>query len=183
MYRKIIAIVIILILAGVGSWWLMQKNNSHPFAKGYDPALDTIFFNITFGMPKQAFLDTCWKLNKTEDFEEGGNALSIQHLIKKGYSLPVYMNFFPDFTERGLYKIPIVYHYESWAPWNRQLFSDSLIIRIAENFEKDYHIKLTKKKTEDGRPAYYNYSGLRKILLTTQDDQYVKVLMENERYK
>lgn len=183
MSKKIILLVLVLIIAASGSWWLMKKNNFHPLAKPYDPALDTVFYNLTFGMTKQSFRDTCWKLNKTDDFGEGGNALMIQHLIKTDYDLPVNMNFYPEFSNDRLYQVPIIYHYQSWAPWNRQLFADSLIMRIAKKYEQDYHIMFTKKKTEDGRPAYYNYTGPRKILLTIQDDQYVKVLMENERYK
>jgi len=182
MYKKIIVLVLIVALS-LGTWWLMKKNDFHPFAKTYGPELDSIFFNLTFGMSKQTFRDTLWKLNKTSDFEEGGNALSILHVMKNDFGLPVHMNFFPVFSGDRLYQMPIVYHYESWAPWNRQLYSDSLIVKIVQKFEKDYHVKFTERKTEDGRPAYYSYTGTRKILLTLQDEQYVKVLMENEKYK
>lgn len=182
-YKKIIPILLVLIIAGAGTWWLMRKNNFQPFAKAYDPALDSIFFNLTFGMPRQAFFDTCWKLNKTGLFDQGGNNLSVQHEMPSEFGMPVIMNFYPNFSEDRLFQMPVVYHYDAWAPWNKELYSDSLIIKIIQKLESDYRVKFTKKKTEDGRPAYYNYTGPRKILVTTQDEQYVKVLMENEKYK
>jgi len=184
MNKKLIPFLLILIVViGGGAWWMMKKNNVNIFSKSYDESLDPIFFNISFGMTRQAFYDTCWRLNKTGLFIQGGNNLSVQHDMQTEFGMPVYMNFYPDFSNDILYQMPVVYNYQSWSPWNRELYSDSLIVRVIEKYEKDYNIKFTKKETEDGRPAYYNYTGPRKILVTTRDEQYVKVLMENERYK
>lgn len=183
MSKKIILILLVLILTVAGIWWLIQNKKIEPFAKQYDKDLDSIFFNIQFGMTRQAFYDTCWKLNKTENFVQGGNELSIQYEIQSELGLPVYMNFYPDFSEDRLYQMPVIFHYKSWAPWNRELYSDTLIVRLIQKLERDYDITFTKKKTDDGRPAYSNYTGPRKILVTIQDEQFVKVLMENEKYK
>jgi len=183
MNKKIILVILVLIIAAAGAWWLMKKNKIEPFAKQYDPALDSIFFNTYFGMTKQAFYNTCWKLNKTGLFIQGGNNLSVQHEIMSELGMPVYMNFYPNFSEDRLFQMPVVYNYEAWSPWNRELYSDTLIIRLVKKLEKDFNVIFTKKETEDGRPAYYNYAGPRKILVTTQDEQYVKVLIENEKYK
>ncbi len=182
MYKKIIPVLLILLIAAGGAMWMMKKNNLHPFAKSYDSALDTIFFNLTFGMKRQAFYDTCWKLNKTGLFTSGSTNLSVQHEIMTGYGKPVSMNFYPNFSNDVLYEMPVTYNYEAWAPWNRELYSDTLIVKIVQQMEKDYNVKFTHKKTQDGRPAYYNYTYPRKILITVQDEQYVKVLMENEKY-
>ncbi|HZV69262.1 MAG TPA: hypothetical protein VFG10_06940 [Saprospiraceae bacterium] len=184
MNKKIIPILLLFIVVAGGTWWLMKKNHFQVGGGGYDPALDSIFYNINFGMTKQAFYDTCWRLNKTGAFVNGGSNLSVEHPLPTELGLPVTMNFYPAFSEKEiLYQMPVVYNYQSWAPWNKELYSDTLIVRVAEMLEKDYGITFTKEKTKDGRPAYYNYTGPRKILITTQDEQYVKVLMENERYK
>lgn len=183
MYRKILPVVLLLLLVAGGSLWLVKKNKIHFGSGGYDSTLDPIFYTIRFGMTKQAFYDTCWRLNKTGDFIQGGHNLSVQHKIPSELGKPVIMNFYPAFSNDLIFQMPVVYNYESWAPWNRELYADSLIVRVAQMMEKEYDITFTKKKTEDGRPAYYNYTGPRKILITTQDEQYVKVLMENEKYK
>jgi len=183
MNKKIILVILVLIIAIAGAWWLMKNNKIEPFAKQYNPALDSIFFNMYFGMTKQAFYDTCSRLNKTGLIIQGGNNLSVQHEIKSELGMPVYMNFYPNFSKDQLYQMPVLYKYDAWAPWNREFYSDSLIIRLVKKMEKDFHVTFIKKETEDGRPAYYNYTGPRKILVTTLDEQYVKVLMENEKYK
>ena len=183
MNKKIIFALLILILVVGGGWWFTKHKKINPIGKKYDTALDSIFFNIYFGMSKQAFYDTCWLLNKKGNFIQGGNKLSVQHEITSGLGMPVYMNFYPNFTEKGLYQMPVNYNYEAWAPWNKELDSDKLIVQIVKMMEEDYDISFTKNKTQDGRPAYYNYTGPRKILVTTQDEQFVKVLMENDKYK
>jgi hypothetical protein len=183
MNKKIILSLLILILVAGGGWWFMKHKKISPDGQKYDTALDSIFFNIYFGMSKEAFYDTCWVLNKKGGFIQGANNLSVQHEITSGLGMPVYMNFYPNFSEKGLYQMPVMYNYEAWAPWNKELDSDTLITRIVKMLEEDYNVSFTKDRTKDGRPAFYNYTGPRKILVTTQDEQFVKVLMENEKYK
>ncbi len=183
MNKKIIPVLFVLIIAAGGTWWMMKKNKVQLSSNHYDTSLDSIFFHLYFGMTKQAFYDTCWSLNKKGFVIQGANNLSVQHEIESELGMPVYMNFYPTFSEDRLYQMPVVYNYESWSPWNRQLFSDTLITHVVKKLEKDFEISFTKKTTPDGRPAYYNYTGPRKILVTTQDEQFVKVLIENEKYK
>lgn len=175
--------LLILVLAAGAGWWLMKKNNFHLADITYDNSIDSIFFNLHFGMTRQAFYDSCWALNKTGHFMQGGNNLSVQHEITSEFGTPVNMNFFPNFSEDRLYQMPVMYNYQAWAPWNRELYSDTLIRKIITKYEREYEVKFTEDTTADGRPAFYNYTGPRKILLTIQDEQYVKVLMENEKYK
>ena len=183
MNKKIIPIIFLLILVVAGALWLMKKNKNPLDSVQYNTELDSVFFNLYFGMTRQAFYDTCWKLNKTGNFIQGGNNLSVQHEITSELGMPVYMHFYPNFSENRLYQMPVVYNYQAWAPWNRELYSDTLLLRIVQKMERDYHITFTEKKTTDGRPAFYNYTGPRKILATTQDEQFVKVMFENEKYK
>ncbi|MDQ3017282.1 MAG: hypothetical protein M3R25_11265 [Bacteroidota bacterium] len=181
--KVIISLILILLVAGGAAWFLRGDKPAAVFSS-YDNELDSIFFNIHFGMQRQAFYDTCWKLNKTGGFIQGVNNLSVQHEIKTEFGSPVHMNFYPNFSEKEeIFQMPVEYNYQNWAPWNRQYFSDSLIVTLANKFEKKYHTKFKVTRTADGRPAYTAYDGPRKILMTTKDEQYVKVMMENARYK
>ncbi len=184
MNKKVLISVILVILMGAGAAWFLRGNKDVTIFSSYDTDLDSIFFNMHFGMKKQAWYDTCWALNKTGMFIQGANNLSVQHDIKTEFGSPVHMNFYPNFSEKDqLYQMPVEYNYQNWAPWNKQFFSDSLIVRLANKFEKEYNTKFKVSKTDDGRPAYTAYDGPRKILMTTKDEQYVKVMMENEKYK
>ena len=184
MNKKVLISVILVILIAAGAAWLFRGNKQASLFSSYDTELDSIFFNMHFGMKRQAWYDTCWKLNKTGEFIQGANNLSVQHDLKTEFGSPVHMNFYPNFSEKDeLYQMPVEYNYQNWAPWNKQFFSDSLIVQLAKKFEKEYNTKFKVTKTEDGRPAYAAYDGPRKILMTTKDEQYVKVLMENAKYK
>ena len=184
MNKKVLILLILVVIIAGGAAWLLRDTKPESLFSTYDTDLDSIFFNMHFGMKKQAFYDTCWKLNKTGEFIQGANNLSVQHEMKTEFGSPVYMNFYPSFSEKDeLYQMPIEYNYHNWAPWNKQFYADSLIVQIANKFEKDYNTKFKVSKTEDGRPAYAAYDGTRKILLTTKDEQYVKAMIENEKYK
>ena len=78
--------------------------------------------------------------------------------------------------------MPIYFNYKAWAPWNRELQSDSLILEVKSLMEKWYGPGFKDKKLESGRTGYYKIDSPSIITLKIRDEQFVDVLIENVKY-
>jgi hypothetical protein len=134
-----------------------------------------LFYDIKFGMSRKDFFKYCWEMHQKGKFLDGENSTSVLYKLEKELKYPASMNFFPDFYKDKIYKMQARFQYVAWAPWNKELFSDSLILQVVQLYEKWYpgndFIKLTDSK---GRTIYVKVDGNRRIIIGQFDDSHVK---------
>jgi len=139
---------------------------------------DSLFFGIYFGMSSKQFFGYCWELNKKGVFTDGVNNMYVLYKLKNNeLKHPASMNFYPDFYQNKIYKMRVNFQYDSWAPWNKQLYADSLlpdVLRLYENWysKGNSFIKINDK--EKGT-IYVKIDGNRRITIGRYNDMLVKV--------
>ena len=138
---------------------------------------DSIFFGIYLGMPNKEFFAHCWEMNKKGLFTDGrGNTAVLYRLNHNELKHPASMNFYPEMGEGKLNKMLVLFKYDAWAPWNKHLFSDSLLPDVLNLYNKWYvsgnpFIKIGEQEN----PVYIKVDGNRRITIRKQDDMDVKV--------
>ena len=139
--------------------------------------VDSIFFDIKFGMPSKDFYLYCWNMNKKGIFTDGVNNQYVLYKLPKGeLKFPATMNFYPDFYNGKIVAMRVLYQYDAWAPWNKQLFADSLILDVLHMYQHNYkngnpfiHIH------DDNRgDIYVKVDGNRRIVIGKNNDMVVK---------
>jgi hypothetical protein len=136
---------------------------------------DSLFLGLKLGMTSKEFYSKCWELNKKGLVTDGsGNTAVLYKLNDLKY--PGYINFYPEFYNDRIYSMPATFQYDGWAPWNRQLFSDSLHLDVVRLMEKWYgkgFVKITHSKKGD---AYAKVDGNRRISIVKKDERLVNVV-------
>ena len=98
----------------------------------------TLFFNYELGMSRQAFYDSSWALNRKGMVVHGPNNQNVQYDLPDQLPHEATMLYYPDFKNEQIYQMRILFSYKGWAPWNRHLWSDSLIFEIRKLMETWY---------------------------------------------
>lgn len=139
---------------------------------------DSLFFGIHFGMPSKAFYTHCWEMNQRGLFTDGENNRAVLYKLNKG-ELPytASMNFYPSFHQDKIHQMSVTYNYDSWAPWNKRLFADSLQMDVLKLYKTWYNHGNPFIKMEDEKRGtiYVKVDGNRRIIIGRFDDTYVKV--------
>lgn len=141
---------------------------------------DSLFLGFKLGMTKKQFYTTAWELNKKHVVTNGGRNLSVEYHfddLKK----PAVMNFYPTFYNDKIYQMPVVVKYESWAPWNRNLFADSLQQDVLKLFKKWYGKDFITIHDKKKGLVYIKVDGNRSISIFQENDMYVDVLFSDLR--
>lgn len=134
--------------------------------------VDSLFLGYHFGMSTQEFFDYSWDLNKRE-IVTGQTAVTYKIENLKS---PALMSFYPQFKDNKIYKMPVQVEYQGWAPWNRGLFSDSLMVDLVELYEEKYNGDFFKTvHPESKKEAYMDIQGNRRISIFEHDDRIVNV--------
>ncbi len=148
---------------------------------------DSIFYGFYFGMTNKDFYSRCWDFNKKGIFRDGTNNMYVLYKLDHGeLKYPADMNFYPDFFEGKISNMRVIYQYRAWAPWNKSLFSDSLLPDLLRLYGKLYpkgnpFIAIQDKNKA---PIYVKVDGNRRITIGRYDDAKVKVAITdliNER--
>lgn len=136
---------------------------------------EELFLGIYLGMKKEDFFDRCWQLNKENLVTQGPGNQSVEYRLNGNEKPSILMHFYPHFYNDRIYEMPVVYHYEPWAPWNREYWSDKLLDKIVHHFDSTYG----KMEVLDHRTmgkVYYRIDGKRRINVFIKDDQYVQAV-------
>ena len=139
--------------------------------------VDSIFFDIKFGMTGKDFFAYCWEMNRKGLFTDGqSNTAVLYRLNHNELKYPASMNFYPEMDKNQINKMMVTFQYEGWAPWNKHLFSDSLLLDVLQLYKKWYsngnsfiEIKEPGKST-----IYVKVDGNRRIVIRKKDDMVVK---------
>jgi hypothetical protein len=86
------------------------------------------------------------------------------------------MRFYPTFYEDKIFEMPVTFTYESWAPWNRQYKSDSLLVNMLKVFKAWYGPDFKELNHRTMGKVYYKMDGKRRINLFIKDDQFVQAV-------
>jgi hypothetical protein len=133
---------------------------------------DSLFLGYYFGMPQDSFLDHSWNLNM-EQVITGGRKINYK---PEGLKAGATMDFYPQFQNRRIYKVPIEVHYDGWAPWNTHLHSDSLITDLMELYRNQYSAEFMKHTFDgDEAPSYVSVQANRQIKISRVDDRIASV--------
>jgi hypothetical protein len=140
--------------------------------------VDSIFFDIKFGMPSKDFYLYCWNMNKKGVFTDGINNQYVLYKVPKGeLKSSASMNFYPDFYKGKIVAMRVLYQYDAWAPWNKQLFADSLMLDVLHMYQRNYKngnpfIHIHDDKRGD---IYVKVDGNRRIIIGKNNEMVVKV--------
>jgi len=137
---------------------------------------DSLFLGISLGMTSKQFYDHCWEYNRKKIFIHGPTNQTVEYRISENVNSPVIMRFYPSFYEDKIFEMPVTFTYESWAPWNRQYHSDSLMNTMLHVFKKWYGEDFKPTKHELAGTVYYKLDGKRRINLYIKDDQSVRAI-------
>jgi len=139
---------------------------------------DSLFFGIHFGMTSKQFFAHCWEMNKRGLFTDGkGNTAVLYKLNNHELKHPASLNFYPTFTHNRISRLWATFEYDGWAPWNKHLWSDSLMADVLALYKKWYNtgnpfLTITDKKRGT---IYVKVDGNRRIIIGRYNDIQVKV--------
>ena len=75
-----------------------------------------------------------------------------------------------------MFHMSISYTYDAWAPWNKNLFADSLENKLIDFYKKQYpgndFIKIKNKENID---EFFKVDGNRRIIIGISDEMTVNV--------
>ncbi|MDR8392518.1 hypothetical protein NC796_15290 [Aliifodinibius sp. S!AR15-10] len=131
---------------------------------------DSLFLGYHFGMTRDEFYDHSWKLNSQKVVREGNNNESVRYEVDNLKSRAK-KNFYPLFHQDSIYSMPVKYSYTGWAPWNKDLWADSLEQDILKVFQERYNNRFQKMThPEKGVPAHILIDGNKRIAIYQMDD-------------
>lgn len=136
---------------------------------------DSLFLGYHFGMTKQEFFDHSWKLNNQKKVKDGNVAASIRYEVE-GLKARAHKLFYPKFHEDKIYKMPVKYRYNGWAPWNRDYWADSLKVDLLQKFRKEYPNEFIEMEhPELGVPSHIMVDKNKRIAIYELNDEEVAV--------
>lgn len=139
---------------------------------------DSLFFGLKLGMTRSEFYNRCWELNAQGIFYQGSrNTTVLYKLMDLGSEID--MDFYPNFQNDSIVEMPVYMKYAGWAPWNKEMFGDSLQLDLIPLFEDWYGEGFFPITLADNSKGYVKIDGNRRILLTVQDDISVKALFSD----
>ena len=137
---------------------------------------DSLFLGIKFGMASKDFYAHCWELNKKGLITDGNNNTAVLYKLDKELSHPASMNFYPDFHDGKIYRMRVDFMYNAWAPWNRNLFADTLQLDVVKLYKKWYGENNFIKMTDSLKGTIFiKVDANRRIIIGRYDDLHVKV--------
>lgn len=135
-----------------------------------DIRVDSLFLGYYLGMTREDFYAHSWDLNSKEIVT---GQQTVRYEITELKS-PASMEFYPQFKDDKIYQMPVEVHYDGWAPWNKEFFADTLMVDMAELYEKKYDADFFKAiHPESQKEAYIDIQGNRRISIFKRDDRIV----------
>lgn len=105
--------------------------------KGLNSCIENnkLFLKYELGMSRDEFFAVSWEMNQEK---------IISGLVKVEYEFndlenKALMRFYPEFENDRISKMPVDIHYVAWAPWNKDLSSDSLVVDLRKYYEDNHN--------------------------------------------
>lgn len=137
---------------------------------------DSLFLGVYFGMPRKAFYDHCWMLNKKNVLKDGmGNMTAAYPLTELKH--PAVFEFYPTFQDDKINTMPAFVHYDAWAPWNKELSAENLVEDMKNLLEKWHDVTFYPIVSSSVFSiAYVSVKGNQKILIDYAAENKVDVI-------
>ena len=165
------------VISGCSPKTKYERMLKHELASGV--RYDSLFMGIYFGMPEKDFYIHCWKLNKKGLIRQGDSNTTVLYEMKDELKYPANIDFYPKFDQGKIFEMPVRYVYKGWAPWNKNLTSDKLIVDILMYYEKTYGSGFIEVKHRVRGSAYVKVNGNRRITIFKQDELHVWAIFTN----
>ena len=133
---------------------------------------DSIFLGVYFGMPSQDFYTQSWELNKKGLIREGMSNTTVYYDLE-GLPYPAALEYYPVFKDEKVQAVTGHVYYKAWAPWNRDMWADTLIEDIRNFFEGWYGKGFIPVISPGRGKAFAKIDGNRQILLYYTKDERV----------
>ena len=140
---------------------------------------DSLIFDYTFGMSQDDFFEYSWEINKQGLVVNGSGAEIVEDVDWLNY--PARRNFYPNFVDNKIAQFPMIYSYNGWAPWNKHLVADSLMLDVKNYLSTQYNATFESRTIESGDTVLYDVSGNREIRIETIDEQKIRVTFSDLR--
>lgn len=141
---------------------------------------DSLFMGLTLGMTKQEFFDFCWAMNKKGVFTEGADKTVEYDFGKKNFSFPLQMNFYPQFLYDKIKEMPIKFTYKGIDLSYPNGQTEKLLEDVKKLMEEWYgegFFVVPLPNLEKGQNAYAKVSGNRRVLIFSQKEYEVMVVV------
>lgn len=131
-----------------------------------------LFLGYELGMTRDDFFEISWEMNQNEE---------ITGLVKIEYTIDdlrgrATKRFYPDFADDKISKMPIDIHYHSWAPWNHEFSSDTLVTDLVDYYSEIYETSFRKVYVPHlEKEACVSIEGNRAITLSTKTDMIARI--------
>ncbi len=142
---------------------------------------DSLFFGLSLGMTTKDFFEHCYQKNQENLFFQDG--ATVKYYLKDELPFPATMNFYPAFQDKKIIEMPVTITYDSWAPWNKRTFADSLQVDIKNLFEKWYGPGFIHTGHPEKGGVFVKIDGNRRIVIAKMDDKVAKVLFTDMSVK
>lgn len=96
--------------------------------------VNEIFLGYKLGMPREVFLELSWEMNQQQIITGGVNIVYLLKDLKSTARL----EFYPQFNNGVISKMPISASYISWSPWNEQYNAEELLNDLITYYESEY---------------------------------------------
>jgi hypothetical protein len=140
-------------------------------------AVNELFLGYELGMPKEAFYDHSWDLNRQGLVMQGPRNLTVQYELEDVLPHPAKMFYYPDFYDEKIFQMRVRFLYDGWAPWNTDLWSDSLqvhVIDLMEEWYGDGFFEYARTQESFGENvSYVKVDGTRRIVVARESDSEV----------
>ena len=89
---------------------------------------DELLLDLEFGMSPDSFFVQCFRLNKQGLVHQGMRNNTVEYPLPdttaKG---PARLNFYPEFHDGKLYKMPVTFRYDRWAPRKEEMRVENIV--------------------------------------------------------
>lgn len=151
----------------------------------YDKSYDELVKGLYFGMERKAFFEHCWDLNQNGETQHGTIDNNVMYIDSVNFDPKVVINFYPDFVEDKISKMPMSFYFHGWAPWNKDLLSQEVLSKqVMKLFENRYEGKFEEQKAPNGRPFQVMFVGPLMVRVYNDiDEMIVKADISNKYFK
>ncbi|HEY0741917.1 MAG TPA: hypothetical protein VGD40_10655 [Chryseosolibacter sp.] len=145
---------------------------------------DSVLLGINLGHTRNDFYGRCFDLNKQHIVSQGPNGNSVQYYFTDSivHQPPQKLRllFAPNFDASDhIAELQVELSYVGWAPWNKDLQSDSLKVRTVELLEKWYGGNKFIMVDMDDREIPVKVDGNRRIIVDAKDAQNVRIRFQD----
>ena len=149
---------------------------------------DSLFLGFYLGESREEFFGHGWEVNKQGLIRQGPKNQTVSYILRSpDGNRNIEMLFYPEFDDLSRIKtMPVRFYYMGWSPWNRHLFSDSLLIAIKDTLYQWYggnEFERVSKNEKQPVEIWYKIDGNRQITLAIVDEKEVKAVIKDLYHK